>query len=121
MLLCYWVVIAQAYQQRRQSGKRHLVVDLHVPRRASGHGRRNRIDGILNYRPATTLLHREEAGRAIVKVTGEDDTNHIRPKGESCRTKQRINGRSCAILLGSTAQANSSAGLDQHVMTRWRQ
>jgi hypothetical protein len=61
---------------------------------------------VLDYGKATALFDSQQACRAVIQVTGENQPHYAAPVAESGRAKERVYGRSMAIFLGTATHTH---------------
>jgi hypothetical protein len=74
--------------------------------RTLGHRRKERVAWILYNRPPAEALDRRETGRSVIEVAGKDDANSARTEDLRGRSKQRINGGTKSIFIGTFCRAD---------------
>jgi hypothetical protein len=76
-----------------------------------------RVPGVLDHGHPAAALDRQQPGRAIVLVPGQDHPDPARAVGERRRAEQRVDGRADAVLSCAAAQLDAVFP-DQQVIVR---
>ena len=93
------------------------MINRHLFKRIARHVGIARVPRVLHHGGATPLFDLPQADRPIVERTAEHDSDDAGPIGDGGRAKQRIDGRTCPILLRSGAELNVTV-LNEQVLVR---